>query len=1011
MTDRTHEQTINTALGEVLADFGSDWRVRAERIGTIFSGGGRPDVLIEKPGDWPVVIEAEVGDHRQAEVEARARLGRDLVGNPRPIDFAIALVYPDSLRHQHDAALRRTLRECDFEYVVVQRESGGIVSRIPESGWLRGGIRDVAMIVHLLSVPASQVDVLADALALGVTQAEGSFTSAHPHGSSLGERIADVLGQRDDEEGQTRKMAMTVIANALVFHEALADVQFTVQDPSTGSTQPVKPVRHFRSSGRFLPTQLLDHWDAILQVNYWPIFHTAGAILRQLPTNTAVTALNILWATAEKLIAGGVTKSHDLTGIVFQRLIADRKFLATFYTSPSAATLLSALALPLHLPLRHTRWDDLESLATIRIGDFACGTGTLLSAAYLRISLLHELYGGDPRQLHPRMMRYGLVGLDVLNIGVHLTAAMLAGSYPDTPFEGECLLTLPYGRHAWGVSVGSLSLLEAQESMEFMRAAARAGGKGEELVRDLLQRVGHGQFDLIIMNPPFTRHGAREGDRSDVHNPAFAAFEADEKEQNLLSKELKRLAAGGVAHGHAGMASYFVELAHRKAADSAKVALVLPLSAMSGASWEEVRSLWRKSYSGITVVTIAERGTHFRSFSADTGMAECLVIARKERPHSDQPRAIFVVLAGQPRTPLDGNLIGHSINILISGHGVRKLEDGPVGGSPITLGSLVGGEALDCPLPADGPWPLVGISSLDLGQTAYQIAHGRIWVEGMASAKSTKIPIARISDICNRIGPHHLDIIGAQIKADGLPQGPFERREGVPPGSSYPCLWSHDAQRERTLQIEPDCHLRMRDIDGQVPDRLRKRAEERWKSAARAHYNLDLQFNSQSLIVAMTREPSLGGRAWPTVVLSSPSHEYAFTLWCNSTLGLLCHWWGANKTQSGRGTTTVTTVPLLPTLDLRRLTGEQHRSAHAAFNSIAGERLLPFDQMDEDPVRAELDRRLLTDVLQLPPDLCATGGPIDRLRRKLSAEPQIHGGKQTRVVFAVDGETTAPRSR
>ena len=38
--------------------------------------------------------------------------------------------------------------------------------------------------------------------------------------------------------------------------------------------------------------------------------------------------LGWLWQTGQKLVAGGVTRSHDLTGIVFQRLIADRKFLA-----------------------------------------------------------------------------------------------------------------------------------------------------------------------------------------------------------------------------------------------------------------------------------------------------------------------------------------------------------------------------------------------------------------------------------------------------------------------------------------------------------------------------------------------------------------------------------------------------------------------------------------------------------------------------------------------------------
>ena len=46
------------------------------------------------------------------------------------------------------------------------------------------------------------------------------------------------------------------------------------------------------------------------------------------------------------MIALGVSQSHDLSGTVFQRLIADRKFLATFYTRPESAALLAHLAIP-----------------------------------------------------------------------------------------------------------------------------------------------------------------------------------------------------------------------------------------------------------------------------------------------------------------------------------------------------------------------------------------------------------------------------------------------------------------------------------------------------------------------------------------------------------------------------------------------------------------------------------------------------------------------------------------
>ena len=872
---------------------------------------------------------------------------------------------------------------------------------------MAGNIAQLALILHRSSIPAWRVEALADSLERGVIRAAGAFGSRYQHGSTLGETIATILGQSDDEGGQTRRMAMTVIIDALVFHSALAEAEMTIP------ARPERPVRapgHFRNQGTFLPSQLLDEWDLILQVNYWPIFHTSGAMLKSFPAQIAALLLDLLWETAEELIVGGVTSSHDLTGAVFQRLIADRKFLATFYTRPAAAAMLAGLALPLGASPNARNWADQSTLSGLRIGDFACGTGTLLSTAYQRIGLLHEIHGGNPTSLHPPMMERGLVGLDVLTAAVHLTAAMLAGTYPGTPFEGECLLTMPYGRHDWGVCLGSLDLLTAQTSFDIIQAAAQtAGGRGAREVRDLMARVGHGQFDLVIMNPPFTRHGAREGDRTSVHNPAFAAFGASEEEQDELSGHLRKLGSGGHAHGHAGLASYFVDLAHRKISSQGTLALVLPLSALSGKSWEKVRKLWATEYIKPIIVTIAQEGTHTRSFSADTGMAECLFVASKTRSSDESRRATFVVLANQPRDSLSGEQVAESISNMISNDAVRTLEGGPYGGTRLVIGTTLYGEALDCPIPSRGAWQIAGIRDITLAQTAYQLTMGCLWIEGMAAHGVAGIPIARLEQVIERIGPHHLDLAGAQVKSDGLPQGPFEKIEGYPQGAAYPCLWNHDASRERMIGVEPDSHCRLREVDGDVPADLATRAERRWQTASRVHYNLDLQFNSQSTVVCLTELPSIGGRAWPTVLFSEGVQEYSFALWCNSTLGLLCHWWMANKSQAGRGTSTVTSIPTFSTLDLRQLSSAQHNASRAVVERLWNCRFLPFDQVDEDESRAVLDRALLEEVLGLPTELCEPGGPMERLRAKVAQEPQIYSNKKSRVVFTADGETSVDR--
>ena len=143
-------------------------------------------------------------------------------------------------------------------------------------------------------------------------------------------------------------------------------------------------------------------------------------------------------------------RSHDLTGAVFQRLIADRKFLAAYYTTPAAAALLVGLAITPDRPPAGGSWANADDVKTLRIADFACGTGTLLSTAYQRVGQLHELAGGDAEALHPEMMAHGLIGCDVLPAAAHLTASMLSGAHPTVKYKQSSIMTVAYGQQPDG---------------------------------------------------------------------------------------------------------------------------------------------------------------------------------------------------------------------------------------------------------------------------------------------------------------------------------------------------------------------------------------------------------------------------------------------------------------------------------------------------------------------------------------------------------------------------------
>ena len=90
--------------------------------------------------------------------------------------------------------------------------------------------------------------------------------------------------------------------------------------------------------------KVLASWRDVLEINSWPFFAIARDILSRMLPQDAVRIMRVLRETAGQVSASGANIAHYLTGQIFQRLIADRKYLATFYTLPDSAALLARLA-------------------------------------------------------------------------------------------------------------------------------------------------------------------------------------------------------------------------------------------------------------------------------------------------------------------------------------------------------------------------------------------------------------------------------------------------------------------------------------------------------------------------------------------------------------------------------------------------------------------------------------------------------------------------------------------
>ena len=957
---RQTEPNVNNALGILLQSMFSRSRVYYENTRVLVDHPGRqPDILIIAQGRSPVVVEAEYLPAATVEPEAKDRLGLDVTVDSRPIEAAIALRYPSDLSAKRDLAAE--LKNATLSYCVFTQEHKA-VKRFPESGWLDGSVEDLADLIRLVSVPQWAVDAATEILRNGINNAAKILDETATSRPETVKDIAARLGMTDVT--QTRRMACAIMANAMVFHERIAKMHAGIKTLEKVCGDNVANPQH----------EVLASWDAILKINYWPIFAIARDILSELQSSDAARILRRLRDTAQEINSAGVENAHDLTGRIFQNLIADRKYLATFYTLPASAALLARLAVA---KMKGVDWSDKEAIGKLRIADFACGTGALLSAVYEQIAARHERAGGNSTELHKVMMEEVLYGCDVMPSAVHITCSTLSGMEPAEGFRKSRLYALQYGRQEDGsVKIGSLEFLQSSAQWTLFNTsdpATQISSTGEEVASQAIANIPDDSFDMVIMNPPFTRNTTNEGAHSGEFNAAFAAFDASDRDQRDMGKRLTARKKGTCYHGNAGIASAFAALADKKLKAGGVLALVLPLTAAGGLSWQDFREMLAVRYEDLSVLSIAAADNDDLSFSADTGMAECLVIARKlSLGEAKAQRGLFISLSHRPPGFVNANSLASQI---VGIHSVRQIEDGPYAGTPLMVGDELSGQMLDAISKSDREvWGAVRLADYSLAQTAYALSHSKLWLPGFAH--DSELRVTSLGEI-GKTGLHHRDITGLS------PRGPFDKAE-FSPTATYPALWNHNASKETRLVCVPDAQL-------QVRQGLEDKAANAWENASRAHLNLDFRFNSQPLGAAFTDRRSMGGRAWPNAKFHNAQFDHVFILWANSTLGLLSFWWHSNRQVAGRGTTAKTSAESLPILDLRTLTNAQLAKAEEIFDEFRDKELHPAYLADADPNRALLDRRVICDLLGFDED---TYLGVRRLAAKWCAEPSVHGGKK-----------------
>ena len=876
----------------------------------LLSGSQRCDVLVSSESLPPVAVECEFdrpGSNPVADAEKRlGAVCRQGVAHcaGEAIGHAVAVLYPlgadqwaeDDIADKLDAAT-------DLKYKLVYRASGagaadggaadgkafgarvpdggaadgktpGSINAVwPSSGWLEGSVSDLCEFISKVGVWEEDIAEVCGAAADWILSAAARVRSKLAGNPKELARVAMEMGSEDDPETGT-EIACVVWLDALLMQNRLAE---TWDD--------VLPVAEcLDKRGRVYARKIKEIWENILENNWESVFRPAvQAWPKAVPTTAMSDPLTVLHKAVGEIEQAKIGETASIGGEVFANVLekGQRKKSAAFYTKPHVAEFLTWLAI-------QDRKSLAENFEDWRAADFACGTGTLLRAAYRRLRQLAKAEKISSEAFHRRMMEEGLCGVDIAPIAVHLTAtslvSMLAGVpyletnigmteigvFPETAIGADG--KIEQGEPAW-VATGSLELINGRDMPLFSTVYSPVTGEKSKNLP--LLKAPDKSFDVVLMNPPYSR--TRGG------QAAFDLSQISDKARPLVQERVRKLAGKTCGNMKAGLGSVFAGIADMKLKDGGRVGLVLPMTISAQASWSDTREMFARDYSDVLVIYFAE-GSHGKekSMSADTSMGEVILTATKGE--SGRAGIGYVSLDMPFRSAMEASETARAVweqtcRAKIGDAGELRVGGDRAGSWAILPNSHVWGAA--------GSEGLVGIVA-----TASEMIEGRLVVAGEEICQFPVRPLGEVFEI----GPthHRIGHLAGKEQIGAFELYPFDLENPHRASHDF-ALWAADSKTQTTI-LEPPTHY------GIAHDREHGKAKAQAirSTASNLFYQRNIRWTSQKILVAVTEAKYLGGSAWASLQGEDEAVEFAFAVWANSIFGFVSHWHQTGRQQAGR---------------------------------------------------------------------------------------------------------------
>jgi len=369
--------------------------------------------------------------------------------------------------------------------------------------------------------------------------------------------LEDFSGVREDEARlYIADITSYILVNQLLFYHIISERLGFDKLPDVDPMNPPKDfldvLEHTFKKGR-------EVYPHILGFDLFPVLHGD---------------LRIVWSIARVVSTLKALRPQHIKEDLFGRLYHEtippetRKNLGAFYTKPEAARLLATLAID--------KWDA-------KVLDPACGSGTLLVEAYHRKAQLAPPISRE--ELHEKFIG-DIYGIDVMHFASHMTSMNLTAQNIEVPLK-------PHVLSQDGIKTMIESARENEDNDGPPKTIEQSITKWLEIMRE--ERIPK-DFDVIIMNPPFTRRERIPARKEDLER---------------LVPEVK---------GKTGYWAYFVVAVDKLLKENGTLAVVIPEEFFVGRSAQSVREyLFEKGYQIRHIIRSSKdiafsEGAHYRDY-------------------------------------------------------------------------------------------------------------------------------------------------------------------------------------------------------------------------------------------------------------------------------------------------------------------------------------------------------------------------------------------------------------